>query len=103
MAREPGVRYLPEVSACRARHSLRINTQRADAIGGGHVWPESSVSTMRDMFDLQDAVTARIVTQLSVRLTATPAHRRATSIEARDLCVRGRALITFGGGKCLVS
>jgi TolB-like protein/Flp pilus assembly protein TadD len=102
VARELGVRYLLEGSARRAGDRLRINAQLIDAIGGGHVWAERFDSTMQDIFDLQDAVTARIVSQLSGRLTATPSRRRTTSIAAYDLCVRGRALITNGGGKTSV-
>ncbi len=99
VARELGVRYLLEGSARRAGDRLRINAQLIDAIGGGHVWAERFDSTMQDIFDMQDAVTARIVGQLSGRLVATPSRRRTTSIQAYDLCVRGRALITNGGGK----
>jgi TolB-like protein len=102
IARELGVRYLLEGSARRAGDRLRINVQLIDAQGGGHVWAERFDSTMQDIFDLQDAVTARIVSQLSGRLTPTPARRRTSSIDAYDLCMRGRALITYGGGKAPV-
>jgi TolB-like protein/class 3 adenylate cyclase len=99
VARELGVRYLLEGSARRAGGRVRINVQLIDAIGGGHLWAERFDSEMQDIFDLQDAVTARIVTELVGRLVAPPARKRTTSIEAYDLCVRGRALITNGGGK----
>ncbi|MFN0114636.1 MAG: adenylate/guanylate cyclase domain-containing protein, partial [Paracoccaceae bacterium] len=99
VARELGVRYLLEGSARRAGGRVRINVQLIDALGGGHLWAERFDSEMRDIFDLQDAVTARIVKELSGRLVALPSRRRTTSIEAYDLCVRGRALITNGGGK----
>jgi TolB-like protein/class 3 adenylate cyclase len=102
VARELGVRYLLEGSARRAGDRLRINVQLIDAAGGGHVWAERFDSQMQDIFDLQDAVTARIVSELSGRLVAVPSRRRTTSIEAYDLCVRGRALITNGGGKSAV-
>jgi len=99
VARELGVRYLLEGSARRSGARVRINVQLIDAIGGGHLWAERFDSEMQDIFDLQDAVTARIVRELSGRLVAVPSRRRTTSIDAYDLCVRGRALITNGGGK----
>ncbi|MGQ0565115.1 MAG: adenylate/guanylate cyclase domain-containing protein [Gemmobacter sp.] len=98
VARELGVRHLLEGSARRAGGRVRINVQLIDAIGGGHLWAERFDREMQDIFDLQDAVTARIVTELVGRLV-TPSRRRTTSIEAYDLCVRGRALISNGGGK----
>ena len=98
VARELGVRYLLEGSARRAGGRVRINVQLIDAVGGGHLWAERFDREMQDIFDLQDAVTARIVTELVGRLVASPARRRTTSIDAYDLCVRGRALISNGGG-----
>ncbi|MBL9046981.1 MAG: adenylate/guanylate cyclase domain-containing protein [Tabrizicola sp.] len=99
IARELGVRYLLEGSARRSGGRVRINAQLIDAIGGGHLWAERFDSEMQDIFDLQDAVTTRIVRELSGRLAKVPSRRRTTSIEAYDFCVRGRALITNGGGK----
>ncbi len=99
VARELGVRYLLEGSARRAGGRVRINVQLIDAVGGGHLWAERFDREMQDIFDLQDAVTARIVTELVGRLVTPPARKRTVSIEAYDLCVRGRALITNGGGK----
>ena len=102
VARELGVRYLLEGSARRAGGRVRINVQLIDAIGGGHLWAERFDREMQDIFDLQDAVTARIVTELVGRLVVSPTRKRTSSIEAYDLCVRGRALITNGGGKSAV-
>jgi TolB-like protein/class 3 adenylate cyclase/Flp pilus assembly protein TadD len=99
IARELGVRYLLEGSARRAGGRIRINVQLIDAIGGGHLWAERFDREIGDIFDLQDAVTARIVTELVGHLVAAPSRQRTSSIEAYDLCVRGRALITNGGGK----
>ncbi len=102
VARELGVRYLLEGSARRSGARVRINVQLIDSVGGGHLWAERFDSEMQDIFDLQDAVTARIVSELSGRLVAVPVRRRTTSIDAYDHCVRGRALITNGGGKPVV-
>lgn len=98
IARELGVRYLLEGSARRAGGRVRINVQLIDSIGGGHLWAERFDREIEDIFDLQDAVTARIATELVGRLVAAPARRRTISIEAYDLCVRGRILVSNGPG-----
>lgn len=98
IARELGVRYLLEGSARRAGGRVRINVQLIDSMGGGHIWAERFDREIEDIFDLQDAVTARIAKELVGHLIVSPLRRRTSSIEAYDLCVRGRALISNGPG-----
>jgi TolB-like protein len=95
IAHNLGVRYVLEGSARRAAGRVRINVQLIDAIGGGHLWAERFDRGLDDVFKVQDEVTARIVEALVGRLTLaqTPERKRPTSIEAYDLCVRGRALM----------
>ena len=92
IARELGVRYLLEGSARRAAGRVRINVQLIDAIGGDHLWAERFDRSLDDIFAVQDEVTAATVQALVGRLTAQPARRRPASVEAYDLCVRGRIL-----------
>lgn len=98
IAKDLGVRYLLEGSTRRAGGRVRINVQLIDCIGGGHVWAERFDSDMQDIFDLQDAVTARIVKELIGQLIAPAAKRPTASIEAYDLCLQGRVLIANGPG-----
>jgi len=95
IARNLGVRYVLEGSARRAAGRVRINVQLIDAIGGGHLWAERFDRSLDDVFKVQDEVTAKIVEALVGRLTLarTPERKRPTSLEAYDLCVRGRALL----------
>ena len=93
IAGDLGVRYLLEGSARRASGRVRINVQLIDAIGGGHLWAERFVRDLDDIFAVQDEVTAKIVEALVGRLTAPPPRNKPKSIEAYDLCVRGRGLI----------
>jgi len=95
IARNLGVRYVLEGSARRAAGRVRINVQLIDAIGGGHLWAERFDRSLDDVFKVQDEVTTKIVEALVGRLTLaqTPERRRPTSLEAYDLCVRGRALL----------
>jgi TolB-like protein len=96
IARELGVRYLLEGSARRAAGRVRINAQLIDAIGGGHLWAERFDRDADDIFAVQDEVTAKIVEALVGRLTtpAPPQRNRPANLEAYDLCVRARQLMT---------
>lgn len=98
IARELGVRYLLEGSARRAGGRVRINVQLIDSIGGGHIWAERFDRELDDIFALQDEVTARILAALVGQLVAAPPRRRTTSVQAYDLCVRGRALVDSAVG-----
>jgi TolB-like protein len=95
VARELGVRYILEGSARRAASRLRINAQLIDAReGGGHLWAERFDRDLVDVFAVQDEVIARIVEALVGRLAASklPDRKLPKSLEAYDLCVRGRFL-----------
>lgn len=93
IARDLGVRYILEGSARRVAGRVRINVQLIDAVAGNHLWADRFDRDLEDIFAVQDEVAARIVEALVGRLTAPPARNRPTSMEAYDLCVRGRALI----------
>ena len=90
IARDLGVRYLLEGSARRAAGRVRINVQLIDAISGNHLWAERFDRDLEDIFAVQDEVTAKIVEALIGRLATQPPRSRPKSMEAYDLCVRGR-------------
>ncbi|WVT75943.1 adenylate/guanylate cyclase domain-containing protein (plasmid) [Sinorhizobium chiapasense] len=94
IARELGVRYLVEGSARRAAGRVRINVQLVDAVGGDHLWAERFDRNLEDIFGVQDEVTDKIVEALVGRLANSPSRSRPKSLEAYDLCVRGRSLIS---------
>ena len=95
IARSLGVRYVLEGSARRAAQRVRINVQLIDAIDGGLLWAERFDRSLDDVFKVQDEVTSKIVEALVGRLRAMqlPERKKATNLEAYDLCVRGRALL----------
>ena len=96
IARDLGVRFVLEGSARRAGERVRINVQLVDAVAGGQVWAERFDRSLGDIFTLQDEVAARIMEALVGRLLVCgPQHerKRATNLEAYDLCVRGRGLV----------
>ena len=94
IARELGVRYVLEGSARRAAGRIRINAQLIDAREGGHLWAERFDRDLADVFSVQDEVVARIVEALVGKLAVSklPDRKLPKSMEAYDLCVRGRFL-----------
>lgn len=90
VAKELGVRYVLEGSVRRSGDDLRINAQLIDATTGGHLWAERYDGTMGDIFALQDKVTARIVSALSLRLQQGERQRDGTDDpDAYDAFLRG--------------
>lgn len=96
IARELGVRFVVEGSVRRSAGRLRINAQLIEASSGNHLWADRFDRHLADVFAVQDEVVGRIVEALAALLpSATPlATRRATSIEAYDLFLRGRSMAT---------
>ena len=93
IARELGVKYVLEGSARRAADRVRINAQLIDARAGGHIWADRFDRDLADIFAVQDEVIAKIVEALVGKLSAAGLKERyrPTSMEAYDLCLRGRA------------
>jgi TolB-like protein/Flp pilus assembly protein TadD len=69
VAEELGVRYVMEGSVQRAGDQVRINAQLIDASSGGHVWADRYDGTYDDVFALQDRMTAKIISALSLQLS----------------------------------
>lgn len=95
VAEDLGVHYVLEGSARRAAGRIRINAQLIDARdGGGHLWGEKFDRDLTDVFAVQDEVVADIVDVLFGKLAAIrlPDRKPPKSLEAYDLCVRGRFL-----------
>ncbi len=87
-----GVSFIVEGSVRRSAQLVRINVQLIDAERGMQIWADRFDGELQDVFKLQDEVVKKIVAALSVKfsLPAPVASRRAPSLEAYDLFVRGR-------------
>jgi TolB-like protein/class 3 adenylate cyclase len=96
VARELSVRYVIEGSVRRAATRIRINAQLIDASDNSHLWADRFDRDLADIFVLQDEVVGRIVEALADALPSARrlASRRATNLDAYDLFVRGRVLVT---------
>ncbi len=69
ISRELGVRYVLEGSVQRSGDRVRITAQLIDAKNGEHLWAEKYDRDFKDIFQIQDAITMKIVTALRVELT----------------------------------
>ena len=94
VGRELGVHYVLEGSVRKAGNRVRINAQLIDAESGHHVWAERHDGSLDDVFELQDEITGKIVSALSVHLTDGEKDRLTSQYtdnpEAHDWFLRGR-------------
>jgi TolB-like protein len=93
VGRELGVRYVLEGSVRRGGDRVRITGQLIDASTGVHLWADRFDGTPKDIFDLQDQVTASVVGAIAPRLEQAEierAKRKPTeSLDAYDYYLRG--------------
>jgi adenylate cyclase len=96
IGKELGARYVLEGSVQRTSHRLRVNVQLIDASTGRHLWAERYDRNVSDVFDVQDEITHRIVTELEVKLLhgeeARVWRKSTRNREAYDLYLRAREI-----------
>jgi TolB-like protein/class 3 adenylate cyclase len=95
VGRELGVRYVLEGSVRKAGERVRITGQLIDASTGAHLWADRFEDGLEDIFDLQDQVTASVVSAIAPKLEQAEierAKRKPTdSLDAYDYFLRGMA------------
>jgi serine/threonine-protein kinase len=100
VGRRLGVTHLVEASVRRAGSLVRVQAQLVCAADGFVLWSAPYERELRDVFAVQDSVTAAIVGELRLQLTgATLAATRAgrtDNPEAHDLYLRGREQVMQG-------
>jgi adenylate cyclase len=69
VSEELGVQYVLEGSVQRAGDRVRVTAQLIEALTGHHLWSERYDRSLKDIFDLQDEITMKILTELRVKLT----------------------------------
>jgi TolB-like protein/Tfp pilus assembly protein PilF len=89
VARELGVRYVPEGSVRKAANRVRITGQLIDTTSGAHIWAERFDGPFDDIFELQDQVASSVLGAIEPRLRLSEierATRKPTeSLDAYDL------------------
>jgi len=68
VSEELGVQYVLEGSVQKTETRLRVNTQFIDALKGHHFWAERYDRELKDLFDLQDEITVKILNTLQTKL-----------------------------------
>jgi adenylate cyclase len=68
VARELGVGYVVEGSVQKVKDRVRITVQLINAATGHHLWSEKYDRDLKDIFALQDEITAKILLALEVKL-----------------------------------
>ena len=96
VGRELGVRYVLEGSIRRSGDRVRFTGQLIEAATGSHIWADRFDGEMRDIFDLQDRITANIVGAIEPKLQLAEFERLkqkpAADLNAYDLVLRGQQL-----------
>jgi TolB-like protein len=95
VGRELGVQYVLEGSVRKAANRVRITCQLIDASNGMHIWADRYDSAIEDVFDLQDRVTANLVSAIERQLQRAVIERArrkpAENLSSYDYFLRGMA------------
>lgn len=75
MAEEMGVKYVIEGSVQQEKNRVRITAQLVDALSGTHLFSERYDRELKDILNLQDEITMKIMTAVHVKLTVGEAAR----------------------------
>ena len=75
VSEELGVQYVLDGSVQKAGDRVRVTAQLIDALTGHHLWSERYDRRVKDIFDLQDDITMKILTELRVKITEGEAAR----------------------------
>jgi TolB-like protein/class 3 adenylate cyclase len=92
VGRELGVRYLLEGGVRKSGGRIRITAQLVEAETGAHLWADKFDGALKDIFDLQDRITDRVVAIVEPSVQKSEMERarrkRPDSLDAYDLFLR---------------
>jgi TolB-like protein/Tfp pilus assembly protein PilF len=95
VGRELGVRYVLEGSVRKVVDRVRVTGQLIDASNGAHLWADRFDGSLKDIFDLQDDITLRVVGAIAPKLEHAEivrAMRKPTeSLDGYDYYLRAMA------------
>ncbi|SEP24393.1 adenylate cyclase [Rhodospirillales bacterium URHD0017] len=93
VGRTLGVRYVLEGSVRKAGGRVRITGQLLEAETGVHLWADRFDGAQEDVFELQDAITEKVVVALAPRVERAEIDRSrkkaSTNLSAHDFYLRG--------------
>jgi TolB-like protein/class 3 adenylate cyclase len=95
IGRDLGVRYVLEGSVRKGGNRLRITGQLIDTATGAHLWADRFDGATEDIFELQDQITAKVLSAIAPKLEQAEierAKRKPTeNLDAYDYFLRGMA------------
>jgi len=68
VAEDLGVQYVLEGSIKRSGDQLRVTAQLIDALSGHHIWSDVYDRAIKNIFELEDEITKKIVVSIGVEL-----------------------------------
>jgi TolB-like protein len=68
VGRELGVRYVLEGSVRKSGGRVRITGQLIEAGTGGHLWADKFDGELKEIFELQDRITASVVSVIAPKI-----------------------------------
>ena len=99
VGRELGVRYVLEGSVRKGFGRLRITGQLIEASSGAHLWAEKFDGALEDVFELQDAVTERVVGAIEASVNQAEINRSrakpTSNLDAYDYYLRALQQLTL--------
>ena len=99
VGRELGVRYVLEGSVRKAAGRLRITGQLIEASSDAHLWAEKFDGALEDVFELQDAVTERVVGAIETSVNQAEINRSrakpTSNLDAYDYYLRALQQFTL--------
>lgn len=102
VGRELGVRYVLEGSVRKAGGRVRITGQLIDASNGTHLWADRIDGELTDVFELQDRITASVVSSVAPKIEQAEIERirqNPTNVpDSYDSYLQGMALAIRGQG-----
>ena len=101
-----GVAYVLEGGVRKAGDTVRVSVQLVRADTGYQVWSDTYERNVRDIFKVQDEISAAVVDALKLRLSSPGpqlAERRTASPEAYDQYLRGKHFYQLGNYDGLVA
>jgi adenylate cyclase len=95
IAQELRARYVLEGSVRKLGERVRITVQLIDAMTDHHIWAKRYDRDIRDIFALQDEITASVVVSIEPELGRAERkramHKRVENLDAWDLTLRAQA------------
>jgi len=94
IAEKLGAQYLLLGSVRKDGNNIRINAQLVNADSGHQMWASRYDRELTDMFAVQDEITGKVVSELSVQLTGNErrqlAYNSTNNFDAYDLFLQGQ-------------